>query len=48
MQGYPTLILFKDGEKIAQYSGNRSKEDLKSFIIDQVSKESTELVKEEL
>jgi len=41
------LILFKDGEKIAQYTGNRTKEDLLSFIIDQATKESSDNVKEE-
>nr|XP_002131987.1 thioredoxin domain-containing protein 5 [Ciona intestinalis] len=45
--GYPTLILFKDGDKVAKYKGNRSMDDLKSFIIKN-SKEVAQEAKDEL
>ncbi|KAL8570009.1 hypothetical protein ACOMHN_056441 [Nucella lapillus] len=32
IRGYPTLVLFKDGEKVEQYQGSRSHEDLKGFV----------------
>lgn len=32
IEGFPTLILYKDGTKISEYSGSRSLEDLTDFI----------------
>ncbi|KAK7092122.1 thioredoxin domain-containing protein 5 homolog [Littorina saxatilis] len=32
IKGYPTLVLFNNGEKVDQYQGGRSHEDLKSYV----------------
>ena len=32
VNGFPTLLLFKDGEKVDEYNGKRDLEDLKTFI----------------
>nr|DAC80631.1 TPA_inf: thioredoxin domain-containing protein 5 [Conus magus] len=32
VRGYPTLVLFNDGDKLEQYQGSRSLEDLKGFV----------------
>uniref|UniRef100_H2YZQ8 Thioredoxin domain-containing protein n=1 Tax=Ciona savignyi TaxID=51511 RepID=H2YZQ8_CIOSA len=45
--GYPSLLLFKDGDKVAKYRGNRSKDDLKSFIL-QNAKDVETKTKDEL
>jgi hypothetical protein len=33
VDGFPTLFLYKDGEKVAEYTGSRSLEDLYEFVI---------------
>lgn len=32
VRGFPTVILFKDGEALGQFSGARSQSDIKAFI----------------
>ena len=32
VKGYPTLILYKDGERKDKFSGSRSMENLQKFI----------------
>lgn len=33
VDGFPTLLLYKDGEKIDEYTGGRSFEDLDDFVV---------------
>ncbi|XP_076437915.1 thioredoxin domain-containing protein 5-like [Babylonia areolata] len=40
VRGYPTLILFNNGDKVDQYQGSRSHEDLKAFVSRKVSEAS--------
>nr|CAB3267397.1 thioredoxin domain-containing protein 5 [Phallusia mammillata] len=37
VQGYPTLLLFKDGEKISKFTGSRNLEDMKDFVINTIN-----------
>ena len=32
MNGFPTLNIYKDGEKVAEYSGKRELSDLQEFV----------------
>ena len=32
VNGFPTLIIFSNGEKVAEYNGKRDIDDLKSFV----------------
>lgn len=32
VNGFPTLFIYKDGEKLSEYNGSRSLEDLVDFI----------------
>lgn len=32
VQGYPTLVIFKDGKRIEEYNGSRDLDDLKEFV----------------
>jgi len=50
VKGYPTLLLFKDGEKISKFAGSRTKDDLKAFVLKEaaIQEEAKERVKEEL
>lgn len=32
VNGFPTLYIYKDGEKVTEYSGNRSLDDLFEFV----------------
>jgi len=36
VRGFPTIMLFKDGEVIGQFSGARSQTDIEAFIDDLV------------
>ncbi|XP_023017585.2 thioredoxin domain-containing protein pretaporter [Leptinotarsa decemlineata] len=36
VEGFPTLFLYKDGERISEYSGSRSLEDLYEFVLKHV------------
>jgi len=33
VQGFPTVMLFKDGKKVAQHNGDRSEESVENFIV---------------
>jgi len=33
VDGFPTLFLYRDGEKVAEYTGSRSLDDLYEFVI---------------
>lgn len=33
VEGFPTIFLYKDGQKISEYSGSRSLEDLYDFVV---------------
>lgn len=37
VDGFPTLFLYKDGEKVAEYTGSRSLEDLYEFVIKHIT-----------
>ena len=45
VNGFPTLFIYKDGEKISEYNGSRSLDDLFDFIN---SHTSTEKARDEL
>lgn len=32
VQGFPTIFIYKNGEKITEYNGNRSLEDMFDFV----------------
>ncbi len=32
MNGFPTLLIFSNGEKVGEYNGKRELEDLKAFV----------------
>lgn len=32
VNGFPTLYIYKDGEKLSEYNGNRSLDDLFEFV----------------
>lgn len=40
VQGYPSLIIFKDGKRVEEYSGSRDIDDLKDFV-DRHAKDSS-------
>ncbi|KAB7507841.1 Thioredoxin domain-containing protein 5 [Armadillidium nasatum] len=42
VKGYPTLLWIEDGKKIAKYSGDRSHEDLKRFVVEQLGERRDE------
>ncbi|RXG59622.1 Thioredoxin domain-containing protein 5, partial [Armadillidium vulgare] len=42
VKGYPTLLWIEDGKKIAKYSGDRSHEDLKRFVVEQLGERRVE------
>lgn len=48
VNGFPTLILFKNGEKVSEYNGKRDLEDLKSFVSKHLEEEKEEQKKDEL
>jgi len=33
VNGFPTIFLYRDGEKITEYNGSRSLEDLYQFVM---------------
>jgi len=33
VDGFPTLFLYRDGEKVAEYTGSRSLDDMYEFVI---------------
>lgn len=43
VNGFPTLYIYKNGEKISEYSGNRSLDDLFEFVNRQVDSSRDEL-----
>lgn len=43
VNGFPTLYIYKDGEKISEYSGNRSLDDLFEFVNRQIGSGRDEL-----
>ena len=47
VKGYPTLLWIQDGKKVAKYSGDRSDQDLKRFVMDQLGSQAEEQPKEE-
>jgi thioredoxin domain-containing protein 5 len=36
VDGFPTLFLYKDGEKVAEYTGSRSLDDLYEFVMQRI------------
>ncbi|CAK8683256.1 thioredoxin domain-containing protein 5-like [Clavelina lepadiformis] len=48
VKGYPTLLLFKDGNVIEKYSGSRTKDDLKQFVLKHAEQQAEQQTKEEL
>ena len=36
VRGFPTLLLFRNGEKIADYNGGRDLDSLSKFVTDKV------------
>ena len=36
VRGFPTLILFRNGEKVADYNGGRDLDSLSNFVKDKV------------
>lgn len=44
VNGFPTIFIYRDGEKITEYNGSRSLDDLHQFVL----KHSVETVKDEL
>ncbi|XP_061182893.1 thioredoxin domain-containing protein 5-like [Saccostrea echinata] len=39
VRGYPTLILFKDGQKVTEYTGSRDLGDLVEFMLEHIQQE---------
>ncbi|XP_048730361.2 thioredoxin domain-containing protein 5-like [Ostrea edulis] len=39
VRGYPTMILFKDGQKVADYTGSRNIGDLVEFMLEHIQQE---------
>lgn len=37
VNGFPTLYLYKEGEKVSEYEGDRSLQDMASFISQHLS-----------
>jgi len=44
VNGFPTLFIYKDGEKLSEYNGSRSLEDLHEFV----TSHATEKARDEL
>lgn len=44
VNGFPTIFIYRDGEKVTEYNGSRSLDDLYQFVL----KHSVEPVKDEL
>jgi thioredoxin domain-containing protein 5 len=47
VNGFPTLVLYKDGEKVEEFNGKRTSEDLESFINKHLSGKADEATKDE-
>lgn len=43
VNGFPTLFIYKNGQKISEYNGSRSLDDLYEFVNSHVEKERDEL-----
>ncbi|XP_052863124.1 thioredoxin domain-containing protein 5 homolog [Anopheles cruzii] len=43
VNGYPTVFLYRDGEKITEYYGHRSLEDLHAFVVQHLTGQHDEL-----
>ena len=38
VRGYPTLILFKNGQKVTEYTGSRDLGDLVEFMLEHIQR----------
>lgn len=48
VNGFPTLLLFKNGEKVDEFNGKRDLEDLKAFVNKYLEPAAEEKKKDEL
>jgi thioredoxin domain-containing protein 5 len=48
VNGFPTLYIYKNGEKVTEYNGNRSLEDMFDFVKGHVAGNAGEAARDEL